>query len=433
MKRTSTNPGGSAVDPGPSARALVVAVAAAANTHRDEIVRLMIDHVILEMAEVAADQRLVELLAVGADASVTANVQMLEHDIDVKWMTAPGAVREFARVVAQRGFPVAVLEQGSRLTRNVMLRWCLEQLGVLGKDPVVVAQAAVDLMSRLTDWADNLYQQLLEIYEAAFETWLRNRSAARSARIDDILAGRHVEVAEAEITLAYRLDQWHLGLTAWIDSSAHGDYLARLDEVVTTLAKTLGCHSRPLFEPRDERTAWAWLPLGTSRRVDLSEVASTIDGRDDSVTIALGAAHEGRKGFVRTHQQAVQAAVVARASQAPGLHAVPMEEVGAVALMCSDLELTRSWVNDVLGPLAADDPTIALYRETLRVFLTSGGSYTTAAISLNLHKNSVMYRLRKIEDLLGRSVRERRLDLENALALCAWLGPAVLHPFTPAD
>ncbi|RYF39201.1 MAG: hypothetical protein EOO27_49570, partial [Comamonadaceae bacterium] len=87
---------------------------------------------------------------------------------------------------------------------------------MLGQDPEVVAQAAVDL----TDWADNLYQQLLEIYEAAFETWLRNRSAARSARIDDILAGRHVEVAEAEITLAYRLDQWHLGLTAWIDSSA---------------------------------------------------------------------------------------------------------------------------------------------------------------------------------------------------------------------
>ncbi|RYF56310.1 MAG: PucR family transcriptional regulator, partial [Comamonadaceae bacterium] len=170
--------------------------------------------------------------------------------------------------------------------------------------------------------------------------------------------------------------------------------------------------------------------------VDLSEVASTIDGRDDSVTIALGAAHEGRKegrGSSAPTKQAVQAAVVARASQAPGLHAVPMEEVGAVALMCSDLELTRSWVNAVLGPLVADDPTIALYRETLRVFLTSGGSYTTAAISLNLHKNSVMYRLRKIEDLLGRSVRERRLDLENALALCAWLGPAVLHPFTPAD
>ncbi|RYF39200.1 MAG: hypothetical protein EOO27_49565 [Comamonadaceae bacterium] len=90
MKRTSTIPGGSAIDPGPSARALVVAVPAAANTHRDEIVRLMIDHVISEMAEVAADQRLVELLAVGADASVTANVQILEHDIDVKWMTAPG-------------------------------------------------------------------------------------------------------------------------------------------------------------------------------------------------------------------------------------------------------------------------------------------------------------------------------------------------------
>ncbi|RYF55215.1 MAG: ABC transporter substrate-binding protein [Comamonadaceae bacterium] len=433
MKSTNTRPTGSPVDPGPAARELVAAVATAANTHHDEIVRLIIDRLFSEIAGVAADQRLVDLATAGADASVTANVQMLKHDIDVEWMTVPGALREYARVVAQRGFPAAVLEQGSRLTRNVVLRWCLEQLGPLGDDPVVVAQAAVDLMSQLTGWGDNLYQQLLEIHEATFESWLRNRSAARSARIDDLLEGRQVEVGEVETTLAYNLDQWHLGVILWTGRSAGSDDLARIEGVVNALSKHLGCQGRPLFEPRDERTAWAWLPVGARRPVNLSEVAASIASRDDSVTVALGAAHHGREGFVRTHQQAAQAAVVARASRVSGLHAVPMEEVGAVALMCSNLELTHMWVNDVLGPLAADDPTIALYRETLRVFLSSGGSYTTAALSLNMHKNSVMYRLRKIEGLLGRSVRERRLDLENALALCDWLGPAVLHSNITVD
>ncbi|MGW6332958.1 PucR family transcriptional regulator [Nocardia rhamnosiphila] len=421
------------VDRAPAIRVLVVAVAVAADVHRDEIVRLMIDPMISEIDAIADDQRLVELLTVGAEAAVDANIQMLGHDIGAEWMATPGAIVEYARVVAQRGLPVAVLEQGSRLTRNVMLRWCLEQLGVLGNDPETVAEAAVDLMARLTTWTDELYRELLEVYEVAYKAWLRNRTAARSARIEDILAGRTVEASAVEATLDYRLQQWHLGAIAWTDQPSSEDDLARLDKAIAVLGKHLGCTSRPLFEPRDERTAWAWLPLGLRDRPDLPEITSAIDGWDDSVRVALGAVRKGRPGFIRTHQQAALAAVVARASQTPGLRVVPIEEVGAVALMCSDLGRARLWVRDVLGPLADDDPTFALHRETLRVFLASGGSYTSTAASLTMHKNSVMYRLRKIENLLGRSVRERRLDLENALLLCHWLGPAVLHPMTSND
>jgi DNA-binding PucR family transcriptional regulator len=45
-----------------------------------------------------------------------------------------------------------------------------------------------------------------------------------------------------------------------------------------------------------------------------------------------------------------------------------------------------------------------------------------------MHRNSVVYRIHKIEDQLGRNVRERRLELENALELYFWLGGAVLAP-----
>jgi DNA-binding PucR family transcriptional regulator len=43
-----------------------------------------------------------------------------------------------------------------------------------------------------------------------------------------------------------------------------------------------------------------------------------------------------------------------------------------------------------------------------------------------MHKNSVQYRVRKAEDLLGREITANRLDMEVALALCRWLGSAVL-------
>ena len=70
----------------------------------------------------------------------------------------------------------------------------------------------------------------------------------------------------------------------------------------------------------------------------------------------------------------------------------------------------------------------ARLRETARVFLAADGSFTAAAEQLTLHKNTVHYRVRKAEEILGRPLQESRLDVELALAACRWLGPAVLRP-----
>ena len=85
------------------------------------------------------------------------------------------------------------------------------------------------------------------------------------------------------------------------------------------------------------------------------------------------------------------------------------------------------WVRDILGPLAVDDAASYRLRQTIRVFLANGASYTATAEQLNMHKNSVVYRLRKAEDQLGHKLRDGHLDLEIALALCHWLGAAVLE------
>ncbi|MFF5035359.1 helix-turn-helix domain-containing protein [Nocardia salmonicida] len=71
-----------------------------------------------------------------------------------------------------------------------------------------------------------------------------------------------------------------------------------------------------------------------------------------------------------------------------------------------------------MGP----DETAARLRETLRAFLDARGSYTDAAARLHVHKNTVHYRVRKAEELLGHPLGERRLDIEVALLTCAQLG-----------
>jgi DNA-binding PucR family transcriptional regulator len=102
-----------------------------------------------------------------------------------------------------------------------------------------------------------------------------------------------------------------------------------------------------------------------------------------------------------------------------------------VALLSSDLTATREWVFAVLGDLALDDDPHRRLRETLWVFLSARGSYTAAAAELMLHKNTVQYRVRKAEEARGRSLKERRLDVEVALLACRWLGSKVLRNPAP--
>jgi DNA-binding PucR family transcriptional regulator len=102
-------------------------------------------------------------------------------------------------------------------------------------------------------------------------------------------------------------------------------------------------------------------------------------------------------------------------------------EVGSLALMCADIPATREWVRHTLGELAVDDEPQARLRETLRIFLATGASYTATAERMTLHKNSVQYRVRKAEEALRAPVQDRRAELELALRACQHLGRTVLR------
>ena len=96
--------------------------------------------------------------------------------------------------------------------------------------------------------------------------------------------------------------------------------------------------------------------------------------------------------------------------------------------MSGSIDLIRAWVTETLGPLADDDDHNCMLRDTLRVFLQEGGSFKASAERLTLHKNTVQYRVRKAEEMLGRPIGEDRLNVELALLASQWLGAAVLRP-----
>lgn len=75
----------------------------------------------------------------------------------------------------------------------------------------------------------------------------------------------------------------------------------------------------------------------------------------------------------------------------------------------------RDFVADVLGPLSSDDRM--LERETLLAYLDSNRNAAAAASKLNVHRNTVLYRLRTIEPLLGRPLESTGSTFDVYLAL----------------
>ena len=218
-----------------------------------------------------------------------------------------------------------------------------------------------------------------------------------------------------------------MGVVCWTgDAAASVDNITRLDRAIREVAGQAGCSGDPLFLPRDESSAWAWLPLGIRDRFD--SAAAGAAGGDGDIYFAFGDAVKGVTGFRLTHRQAPAAQAVALAAGSAAPRVVTFSEVAPVAMMLGSPDLLRAWVLATLGGLATDDEPHARLRDTLLVFLQSGGSYKATAEQLVLHKNTVQYRIRKAEESLGRPAAGNRHDVELALQASRWLGSAVLQP-----
>ncbi|MGN6521943.1 MAG: PucR family transcriptional regulator, partial [Actinomycetes bacterium] len=343
---------------------------------------------------------------------------------------APAASLEYARRLAQRDVPLRALVRAYRVGHGHFLGIFLDQVARQIPDAEVgmaVTRRLLDLSFR---YIDRVSQRVIVVYQEQRERWLLTQLAARTGRVRGLLdgAGAEVDVDAAESSVGYRLRQHHLGLVSWVpEPTSGGEGLARLDRLTSALAEGVGCRWRPLFVPCDQAVAWSWLPLEGRAEVPWHVLGKVVDGQDGSARVAVGDVARGLGGFRQTHRQALRAQEVAVFAR-PGERVTLFSEVGPVALMLADVDAARGWVGQVLGALVRDDDNHARLRDTLRVFLAAGASYTATADRLTVHRNTVQYRVRKAEEAIGRPLHGRESDVELALRVCHCLGTSILQP-----
>ena len=407
----------------PAVSGLVAEVAAAVSRRAAEVSEDVYKLVLREIPQLDDDKLQVALLAASIDSNVGTCLQIMQYRIDLAAVRAPASAVAYARRLAQRGTPLTALLRAQRVGHACLSDWLLTELAGQAGDAETVTAAAQSMARTMAGYVDQTCEEMVSAYTRERENWLRNRSAARAARVLDLLSGARIDVSAAEAALGYRLCQYHVGVVCWAgDAASAGDQISRLERAIGHVAARAGCGGEQVFLPRDGSSAWAWLPLGIRDRFD----AAPCDA-GTGIHFAFGDAARGTAGFRVTHQQALAAQAVALAGGSPP-QVVTYREVAPVAMMLGSADLLRAWVLSTLAGLAADDEHHARLRDTLLVFLHTGGSYKTAAERLLLHKNTVQYRIRKAEESLGRPVGENRHDVQLALQASQWLGSAVLQP-----
>jgi DNA-binding PucR family transcriptional regulator len=331
----------------------------------------------------------------------------------------PPEALDLARSLVRRGVELDALLHAYRRGQNVAWRRWMETAAATvppGPELIELLDVSSDLMF---SYVDQVIGGVMGQVQREREDLLGGALARRAATIRLILEGAPVDRESASTQLGYDLGRRHTAVVLWAEPP--GQVQGALERAATVLARAVGA-GRPLTLPAGTSALWAW--IGTDREPDWPALRAAMADTEPHVRAVTGPTRGGVVGFRRSHAAALagQRLVAGGAGERLTTHG----EIEVVALAGQDEEQVIEFVANVLGPLAADDAASARLRETLRVYLEEGEHGPRAAARLNTHRNTVLHRVARAEELLGHAIADRRLAIALALELVSRIGTRAL-------
>src|ERR1700704_6650490 len=220
----------------------------------------------------------------------------------------------------------------------------------------------------------------------------RGTHAERRETVALILDGAPIARQRAEGRLGYALTGLHTAAVIWSDDPK-GD-LARLDGAAEALGHAAG-GARPLSVLASTATRWVWVP-GTVT-VDAGALLRSVSGMPD-VRIAIGPTGNGIDGFRRSHFDAITTQqLMARLGSEQQI--ALFTDVQLVALITADTDRAAEFVKHTLGGLESADTEL---QETVATFIDEQCNASRAAARLYTHRNTLLRRLARADELLPR-------------------------------
>lgn len=357
----------------------------------------------------------------GTRLSCRANLVMLftqlPHAAGRKTIGVPAEALAYAQVFVREGVPLTTLQRLYRIGYAIVWRAWLELVMSRLDDRALITEV-LDYWNTFTfTYVDTVLDKLTSEYAEERERWVRSAAAVRADTVKAILAGGPVDVEEAGRRLHYALGRRHVAFLVW-DAGPGGStsVQAALERAALRRVKAIGSVDT-LLVPVGLDVIAGW--IGVHRDADLSPVDRLPPASDElpGIRIAFGSLGTGLEGFRSTHDEAVLARRVACLLPHRGASVTHYGDIALLALLTQDLDQARHFVIRELGRLGRDDTATRRLVETVRLYFEESLSPARVARRLGIHENTVAYRLRRAEELLGRQLADRRSELVAAITL----------------
>lgn len=373
-----------------------------------------------ESPDLFTDPQLAQLIQLSTQVNIERVGHMLVKGLDPRTGTS---LPEETVVAVQSGVRMQVglspLLRLFSLAHELVWAWMFERIVETTNDKRDLATASTLAASWTFAFIDITTTRLAEAYDREREAWFSSALAERAETIAAILDGRERDPVSASTRLRYDLRRHHLGICAWLDDTTASEPQSKISNAIRQLADVLEVQTT-LISPLGSHAARAWLTR--SRPLTAPELEA-LDNTEipTGVQIAVGAPGSNLEGFKRSQHEATEARRLAIALADPQATLTRYETLAVPALATVDQDQAAAFTNRVLGPLAGPDPTTQRIAETLAVYLAEAGNRRRTSQRLIVHANTVTYRVRQAETILGRSLTEDTLDLRVALAILPFL------------
>lgn len=352
------------------------------------------------------------------EASIRDFADILRSGADpVVAVKLPSATMDYAVDGAQHGVLLTTLMRSYRLAHAATSQHLKAILArhVTDADELNVA---TDLCSTaLFAYVDIALCLVEDAYTTERERWLRSAAASQAETIGTILSGQPIDIDVASRRLRHDLRRVHVAAVAWLDTHEEGrNSLALLEAAIRDIAAAIG-NQHPLVQPLGTLSIAAWISTNSEVPSRVLDELRFRTAPAQGVRVAIGEPARGIAGFRTSHLEALQAERVARLADYRKGSVTRFNDISLRSLTTADMDQALSFVARELGPLGATDETTRRLAATVRTYLDENGSRGRAAKRLHVHENTVAYRLRQAEELLGRPLDKRTLELRVALAL----------------
>jgi len=310
-----------------------------------------------------------------------------------------------------RSGALQILHNNSRTAHDIAWQYWMNVAFQLSDQPNIIQQILEISSMSISHYIEGCLKLTLEQLEKDNQLLTTSKIEQQRELVSRIIEGETIDLIQAKEMLNYSLTNSHHCAIIW--SEEIDVELSALEKIAEAFQQASQQDSG-LKIISNNSVVWVWTPA--IYPINTKYVESALQS-NDSIRLTYASANEGIDGFRRAYLDALSAQrVLGRLKSSTKL--VSYERVRLMAFLSKDSKSIQHYSEHVLGELAQAPTDI---RRSLHAFLECGCNATEAAKKLHTHRNTLLRRLNKAEEMLPRPLSENRIQVAVALEALYWI------------